>query len=100
MEKLKLIFELRDMLRHMELDIGLDDLSRAERDILMVAHMLSAEPGDSIASDEIRSHNLVKSIAQATYHRALRTLLDQGFLETAVGSKTKRYVLRRDLMSN
>ncbi len=100
MEKLRLMFELRDMLRNMELEIGLDDLSSVERDVLLVAHMLSAEEGDSVASDKIRSHSLVKPIAQATYHRALRSLLDQGFLETAVGSKTKRYVLRRDLMEN
>lgn len=88
------------MLCHMELELGLDGLSGVERDVLLVAHTLSAEPGAPVASDKIRNHALIQSIAQATYHRALRTLLDQGFLEKAVGSKTKRYVVRRDMTGN
>ena len=99
MDRLRSVFELREMLRNLESDLGLDDLSRVERDVLLAARMLSAAPGDSVETEMIRRHTLIEPCAQATYHRALRKLLDLGFLEISNGSRTKRYVVRRDLMS-
>ena len=86
------------MLRLMETDLGLADLTRVERDVLIAARMLSSAPGVSVASSRIRNHAFVEPVAQATYHRALRRLLSHGYLEMAGGSKKKMYVVRRDLM--
>lgn len=86
------------MLSLMETELGLGDLNRVERDILIAARMLSTTPGAPIESSRIRNHTLVEPVAQATYHRALRRLLSHGFLELAGGSKKKIYVVRRDLM--
>lgn len=44
MDRLKSIFELRNMLYEMEQDIGLEKLSRVERDVLLAAHALTGKP--------------------------------------------------------
>lgn len=98
MDRLRAIFELRDMLRQMERDVGLDDLSPAEKDVFQAAHRLTLAPGQLVQSDQIRSHQLVQGIAQATFHRALRSLLDLGFLERPEGARAKHYVVRTDLL--
>lgn len=93
MDRLKPIFELRDMLHQMERDMGLDRLSRAERDVLLAANALTEAPGEPVKSEQIRSHRLVKGIAQATFHRTLKSLLDLGLIRRAGGSKAKHYVV-------
>ena len=98
MDKLKSIFELRNMLHQMENDTGMGGLTRTERDVLLAAHVLTAVLGDSVETDQIRGHNLIDSLSPATYHRALRSLLEQGFLENAAGTKAKQYVVRSDLI--
>ena len=81
MDKLRSIFELREMLRQLERDVGFDDLSRTERDVLLAAHSLCDAPGDVISTEQIRSHTLVEPVAQATLYRAIRTLLRLGLTE-------------------
>ncbi len=93
MDRLKAIFELRAMLRQMERELGLDRLNQNERDIVLAARDLSGGPGDVIESDALRNHELVRRQAQATFYRTLRTLLDQGLLDRASGSRAKSYVL-------
>lgn len=100
MDRLKSIFELREMLRELEKDVGLEDLSRTERDVLLAAHSLSTGPGAIISSEDIRSHKLVRALAQATFYRAVRTLLGLGLFERAPASKAKSYVIRSDLIDN
>ncbi|WP_138466929.1 hypothetical protein [Poseidonocella sp. HB161398] len=98
MDRLTSIFELREMLRRLERDVGLDSLSRIERDVLLAAHSLSKGPGAVVGSDEMRAHPLVATVAQATFYRAVRTLLSAGILERAEGSKAKSYSVRSDLL--
>lgn len=88
--------ELRDMLRRMEREVGLEGLSPVEKDVFLAAHSLTREPGDIVQSEQIRKHRLVKCVSPATYHRALRTLLENGLLENARGSKSRLYVVRSD----
>lgn len=99
MDKLDSLFQLRELLLKMERDVGLDVLSTPERDVFLVAYSLAGKHGNIVESVQIRSHDLVKPMAQATYHRALRALLKLGFLERASGSKAKTYVVRNDLVS-
>ena len=97
MSKLDYISELRAILRQMEHDVGIDTLSPSERDVLLAAHSLTATPGDIVESDQIRSHAFVQATPPATFHRALRSLLELGMLEKAGGSKSKRYVVKAEL---
>jgi len=98
MDKLSSIFELREMLRELERDVGLESLSRTERDVLLAAHSLSDQQGDIVSSEQLRSHTLLESVAQATLYRAIRTLLGLGLLERAAETKARSYVVRGDLV--
>lgn len=95
--KLSAIFELRSMLRAMENEVGLDALTPVEMDVFLAAHALSGSREEAVTSDEIRKHDLTTGIAQASYHRALRSLLSLGLLEKAEGHKSKHYLVRGDL---
>jgi hypothetical protein len=94
--KLSAIFELRSMLREMENDVGLDTLTPVEMDVFLAAHALSGSRGEVVTSDDIRQHDLTVGIAQASYHRALRSLLAIGLLKKAEGYKSKHYLVRSD----
>ncbi len=96
MDRLKAMLELREMLRRMEREVGLDALSRVEQDVFLAAHSLTREAGDIVQSERIRKHRLVRDVPSATYHRALRALLELGLLENARGSRARLYVVRSD----
>lgn len=98
MDKLSALFELRCMLRKMEVDIGLDALTWAEMDVLLAAHSVTGKLGEAVTSEQIRQHELAYGLAQATYHRALRSLVGLGLLEKAEGYKARHYVVRADLI--
>lgn len=91
---LSVLFELRSMLREMERDVGLHDLSGPEMDVLLAAHDVTKKCGDVITSEQIWHHELAAELAQATYHRALKSLQAMGFLAKARGYKSGRYVLQ------
>ena len=95
--RLQALSALRTLLFEMEQDVGLSDLSAAEKDVLFAAHAVSAENEGTITSEAIRHHALASNLAQATYHRALRSLLTAGFLIKAPGTKAGRYVLHEDI---
>lgn len=99
MDKISALFELRRMLRQMEEDVGLGELTSAEMDVLLAAHAVSSKLGEVITSDQIRRHDSASSLSQATYHRALRSLVCMGFLEKARGYKARHYVVRADLIT-
>ena len=94
--KLSALLELRSMLRVMEDEVGLSSLTQVEMDVFLAAHALSKAQGDMVASEEIRNHTLTLGIPQASYHRALRSLISLGLLEKAEGYKSKHYVVRND----
>ncbi|MCA0960714.1 hypothetical protein [Salipiger bermudensis] len=98
MDKLTPIFELREMLRKLERDVGLEDLSRTERDVLLAAHSLTSCVDDEISTEQIRKHSLLEPVAQATLYRAIRTLLGYGLLEQTGQSRGRNYVVRSDLV--
>lgn len=100
LKKLSVLFELRSMLREMEKDMGLRDLSGPEMDVLLAAHDVTQKSGDVVTSEQIRQHELVAEIAQATYHRALKSLQAMGFLVKANGSRAGRYVLQVTELDN
>ncbi|WP_234423523.1 hypothetical protein [Tateyamaria sp. Alg231-49] len=98
--KLSALLELRSMLRVMEDEVGLSSLTQVEMDVFLAAHALSEVQGDMIASEEIRNHTLTLGIPQASYHRALRSLISLGLLEKADGYKSRHYVVRNDFANS
>ena len=88
------------MLRDMERDIGLERLTATELDVFLAAHAVTSEEGETVSSEQIRLHELVSELAQATYYRALRSLLKLGLLEKAEGYKARQYVVRSDRLGS
>lgn len=99
MNKLSTLSTLRSMLREMERDVGLQELTAPEMDVLLAASALAGDKREAVTSDQIHHHELASGLAQATYHRALKSLLSRGLLETAKGYKTKLYIVRTDLIA-
>ncbi|MEM6889905.1 MAG: hypothetical protein AAF636_17445 [Pseudomonadota bacterium] len=93
MTKYQMLYDLRSILRSLERDLGLSELSTPERDVFLAAQSLTDRSGRVIFSTDIRHHALVKDVPPATYHRALRVLLERGFLQKAHGAKAKSYVV-------
>ena len=90
--QLSVYAELRQLLIHMEADLGLANLNRVERDLYHACTAICSEDG-SFESSELRAHRLMQTVASATYHRALKKLLDLGYIRRAPSSVVKNYVL-------
>lgn len=95
---MSLLYELRSMLREMEHDIGLEDLSQSELDVLLAAHAVSDDPGGAVTSEQIRGHKMAAGLARATFHRALKSLVSMGLLSRPDGSKAGQYIVSDNLM--
>ena len=84
---------LRKVLQSMESDLGLQDLSQVERDIVYAAHDAADSEGCFEAS-AVLAHELARDIPKTTYHRAFNALLERRIFQPAEGFKTRRYVVR------
>ncbi|SPF79867.1 MarR family transcriptional regulator [Pseudoprimorskyibacter insulae] len=87
--------KLRSALWQMEKDMGLDDLSRNERDVLYAFHSAASQTEGSgiVTSDAVRRDRAISEMKHATFHRSLKRLLDMGYIELAPDCKTKQYRL-------
>lgn len=92
--QLKNVAQLRTLLFEMETSLGLADLSPNERDVLYAINEVGVGQPRMARSDAIRSHPLAAAIPQATYHRALKNLLEQGYICHAPESKAGLYVVK------
>ncbi len=79
------------LIESMERDLGLNTLSRHERDVLYVLQELCGEENRFVRSDAIRRHDLLKPMTQPTFYRALRQLLERNLIEMPEGSKAGSY---------
>lgn len=85
---------LRKVMQSMEADLGLQDLSQIERDIVYAAHDAADDTGQFEAS-AVLAHELTRDIPKTTYHRAFKTLLDRKIIQPVSGFKTRRYIVRQ-----
>ena len=81
--------QLKKLLVTMEKDIGLQSFSDAERSVFYAA--VDLDTGEAIHTRVIRSHLLTVDVTQATFYRALKTLVERGFLLHADGTKAGQY---------
>jgi hypothetical protein len=92
--QLSVFAELRKLLIGMEEDLGLKNLNRVERDLFHACQDISDETGTFVSS-ELRAHKLLVNVPPATFHRALKRLLETGMIKRADNSIVKNYVLAR-----
>jgi hypothetical protein len=71
--------QLRLIMRDLEVDLGVDDLTSTELDILAIAIRL-ASAGKTFSSSEIVAHQILRGSARATVYRAINSLTSRGFL--------------------
>lgn len=90
---LKTVAQLRTLLLEMEGALGLTDLSVNERDVYYAIYEVSSGSPRTARSDAIRSHPLAAHIPQATYHRALKSLVELGLVSHAPDTKAGQYVV-------
>lgn len=90
---IKSLAQLRGLLFEMEKAIGLVDLSQNERDVLYAINEVSNGTPRGARSDAIRSHPLAAAIPQATYHRALKSLVQRGLVAHAPDTRAGHYIL-------
>jgi DNA-binding MarR family transcriptional regulator len=68
----------------MEADLGLTSLSRNERDILIAAMEVGQQDDQGrwvFSTDMLRQRSIASYMAQPTFHRALRKLIDKGLVK-------------------
>lgn len=81
---------LRNMLREMEVDLGLETLSQHQRDVYYAA-CLVADEYQAVQSDKVKQHPLLSDMARPTFYRALSELVARGFLQADGIRKDGRY---------
>ncbi len=85
---------LRDLLWHMEVEVGLEKLSQPQRDVYYAA-CLVADEEKRLHSEQVRHHPIVQAMARPTFYRALRDLVLEGYLVAASERKNGRYKIVR-----
>lgn len=90
---IKSLAQLRSLLFEMEKTVGLVDLSQNERDVLYAINEVSQGTPRAARSDAIRNHPLAAAIPQATYHRALKSLVQRGLVAHAPETRAGHYVV-------
>ena len=86
--------KLRRLVLQMEKDLGLGELSQNEVDILCAASEIG-KSNEVIESSKIKKHELVNNMKSATFHRALKSLLEKRIIEHFEDAKSKRYIFTK-----
>lgn len=90
---IKSLAQLRALLFEMESTLGLVELSQNERDVLYAINEVTGGPSRTARSEAIRNHPLAAAIPQATYHRALKSLVQRGLVGHAPDTRAGQYVV-------
>lgn len=78
----------------MEVEVGLEDLSQPQKDVYYAA-CLVADKDQLVHSETVKRHPMLALMARPTFYRALKDLVDKGFLVTAGSRKDGRYLIKR-----
>jgi predicted transcriptional regulator len=71
--------ELKKLMMSMELALGLDDLSKIERDVYCAACELTDESG-RVKTMAMLEHTFILDVSRPTFFRALKSLVKKGLL--------------------
>lgn len=86
------IARLKQLLLGMEKDLGVDNLNSIQKNIVYAAALLS-ENSQTIETDEIRRHDLLEGVSRSSFFRALREVIDAGYLERGYGKQRSSFLL-------
>ena len=91
---LKRLADLRQVLLAMEHDLGLAKLTDAETKVLYSARLLMDEKS-CIYLTEWRDHSMLNGMSRSSFFRALKTLIELGFIEKTGPEKRAGYVVNK-----
>jgi len=77
----------------MERSMGLQGLSRAERDIYCAASDIS-DSHQGVDTTFLLKHALVTGVSRPTFFRALKSLIEKGYLSPTDGSGRGNYTVK------
>ncbi|MBI1219176.1 MAG: hypothetical protein GC186_11565 [Rhodobacteraceae bacterium] len=93
MANIRSLAQLRALLLDMESELGLIDLTPVEKDVFYAISEVTIGEPPVARSEAIRSHPLTVTIPQATFHRAIRSLVDRGYIQHAPDSRAGLYII-------
>ncbi|OBY26146.1 hypothetical protein [Leisingera sp. JC1] len=99
MSEISKLAELRKMLLGMEQALGLENLSAVERDIYYAACDIS-DSQDDFRTIGLQKHSLVAGISRPTFFRALKSLVQKGYLSPSDTSDRGKYVVKHPSAKN
>lgn len=88
------IASLRNLLFEMEQELGLVELSDVQRDVYYAARM-TAGTGDTVQGEDVRHHPLIARISRPTFYRAVKDLIEAGYISHIDSVRSGRYRLLR-----
>lgn len=97
MKRLASIAHLKELLLGMERDLGIDDLGSIQKDIVYAATILSETNGTTVETDEIRKHALLAGVPRSSFFRAMKDVVDAGYLVHSNEKKRSTYSLSKKL---
>ena len=86
------ILALKKLMLLMEVDLGIDALSDDAKTLLVAISDVQNSDG-SFISYAARNHELTNQMPHASYHRALKALIDNKFIKLHHENKKSHYVL-------
>ena len=83
---------LRNLLSGMEDDMGLNSLGAVQKNIVYAATLIS-QKHEPVETAELRTHKLLDDTSRSTFFRALRDVVDKGYIKHNDGAKRSSYTL-------
>lgn len=96
MTNLGKVAQLKQLLQGMERDLGVDKLSSIQRNIVYSAKLLSSDD-NVVETDDLRNHELLSGVSRSTFFRALKELVEAGYLSHKEGKKRSAYIISTKL---
>ena len=81
MEKLNYLAQLNVLVKSVEVDLGISDVSPSEKAVLSAVSLLARSSEVEVSVQNLLEHELVKHIPKPTVYRALKSLVGEGLLE-------------------
>ena len=92
MREISKLTELRKLMLNMEHSLGLQLLSTAERDVYYAASEIS-EAHMGVETATLMSHVLVANVSRPTFFRALKALVEKGYIAHDYSSNRGLYLV-------
>lgn len=99
MTDIKKLALLKQLLFGLEKDLGIQRLGVVKQNILYAATLVSSDD-TPIETDSIRKHELLTEVARSTFFKAIKELIDDGYLRHVEGTQRSYYVLAEKVKSN